>query len=50
MKKADILQSETETAVTKPKEDESRPKLEVTDVDAEQVTGGTTICIAIVRD
>ena len=47
MKKPDILQSETETAVTKPKEDESRPKLEVTDLDTEQITGGRIICFAI---
>ena len=47
MKKADIMQSETETAVTKPKEDESRPKLEVTDLDIEQITGGRIICSAI---
>ena len=50
MKKTNIPQSETEKTVTEPKEDDFRPKLEVTDLDTEQITGGTTICIAIVRD
>ena len=44
MKKADILQSETEKNVTEPKEDDFRPKLEVTDLDTEQITGGRVIC------
>ena len=47
MKKTDIPQSETEKTVTEPKEDDFRPKLEVTDLDTEQITGGTVICYGL---
>ena len=41
MKKPDILNPELENSVTEPKEDEFKSKLELSDLDAEQVTGGT---------
>ena len=41
MKKPDILNQKPENSVTEPKEDEFKSKLDISDLDAEQITGGT---------
>ena len=42
MKKPDILNPELEASVTEPKDDKFDSKLEITDLEVEQVTGGAT--------
>ena len=49
MKKPDILNPELEASVTEPKEDEFKSKLDITDLDAEQVTGGATYTCFTIR-
>ena len=45
MKKPDILNPELENSVTEQEEDRFKSKLDITDLDAEQITGGAmSIC------
>ena len=44
MKKPDILNPELENSVTEPKQEQFKSRLDITDLDAEQITGG---CIKV---
>ena len=50
MKKPDILNPELENSVTEPKENKFDSKLDITDLDAEQITGGSTRCMAVIQN
>ena len=41
MKKPDILKAELEDTVTEAKQEQFKSRLDITDLDAEQITGGS---------